>query len=166
MFSDNVTRRLLSIENEQKAQKVYSALNYGQLVKPQNAPTASWSGNVQNAVDVNSGVNARWVATFTRTDSVNIPPFVMFAYDYTLARGSYDDAIAYGDMSSVSGRDKRAVDEYNFYDELLEIGSNFVKWKIELDNQFYYRATDGTGVQLTVQAIAVVQGTLTLERVI
>lgn len=166
MFSDNVTKQLLAIENEQRAQKVVSTLNYGQLVKPQNTPTQTWSGTVTNAFDTNAGVNARWIATFTRTDGVNLAPYVVFPYEYILGRGMYEDYLAAGMISAVSGRDKKAVDEYNFFDELLEIGPNYVKWKIEIDNQYYYYATDGTSVNLTVQAISMVPGTLTLTRVI
>ena len=143
-----------------------SPLNYGQLVKPASAPVQTWTGNVQNAVDINSGVNARWIATFTRTDGVSLTPYVMFPYDYSLARGMYDDYLAAGMISGVSGRDKRAVDEYNFFDELYEVGTNYVKWKIEVDNQYFYYASDGTTVSLTVQAISMVPGTLTLQKVI
>jgi hypothetical protein len=166
MFSDNVTKKLLAIQNEQKAQKVASTLNYGQLVKPLNTPTQTWSGNVQNLVDFDSGVNARWIATFTRTDGIDQPPYVMFPYDYVLARYSYDDLIESGSVTSVSGRDKRAIDEFNFFDELAEIGSNYVKWKIEVDNQFYYNASNGTNVTITAQAVSMVPGTLTLQRVV
>lgn len=166
MLSDNTTKRLLAVQGEQRAQKMASALNYGQLVKPSNAPEQTWSGNVQNAVDVASGVNARWIAKFTRTDGVELAPYVMFPYDYTLARYMYDDYIAEGFITGVSGRDKHAVDEYNFFDELYEIGPDYVSWKIEVDNQYFYYDTNGTTVNLTVQAITMVPGTLTLTRVI
>jgi hypothetical protein len=166
MFGDNVTKRLLSIQNEQRAQKTASSLNYGQLVTPEKTPQQTYSGNVANLVDFDSGVNARWVATFTRTDGVDGAPFVMFPYDYTLGMYLYDDYIVNGYFSSVSARDKRAVDEYNFFDELFEVGSNYVKWKIEIGNQYFYNSSNGTNVTIVVQAVTMVPGTLTLQRVI
>lgn len=166
MFSDNVTRRLLSIQNEQRAQKVATSLNYGQLKLPENTPSASWSGRVRNLINMAEGVNARWVATFTRSDGVVSPPLVSFPYDYSLERYFYDDLIASGQLTGVTSRDKRANDEYNFFDSLLEVGSNYVKWKIEISGQWYYEASDGTIVNLSVQAVSMVPGTLTLERAV
>lgn len=168
MFSDNVTKQLVAIRNEQRAQKVASTLNYGALVKPNTAPTQSWNGNVSNRLDGND-VNSRWVATFTRTDGVNKAPFVDFAWVYTLDKYQYDDMIAVGSYTSVSGRDKHATDELKLRDGLFEVGQNYVKWKIDIpgnNGSWFYVSSDGTGVHLTVQAISMVPGTLTLERVV
>lgn len=166
MISDNVTRRLLAIQNEQRAQKVATSLNYGQLQLPNETPQASWSGQVRNLINMAQGVNARWVATFTRTDGVDSPPLVSFPYEFNLARYFYDDLIASGEITGASGRDRRANDEYNFFDSLLEVGSNYVKWKIEISGQWFYWASDGTTVNLYIQAVSMVPGTLTLERVV
>lgn len=169
MFSDNVTKQLVAIENEQRAQKVATTLNYGALVRPANAPSQSWNGNVSNRIDDATGLDARWIATFTRTDGVNKTPFVDFPWTYTLDKYQYDDMIAVGSYQSVSGRDTHANDELKVTDGLYEIGQNYVKWKIEIlgnNGTWFYVSSDGTGIHLTVQAISMVPGTLTLERAV
>lgn len=169
MFGDNITKRLVAIRNEQRAQKVASPLNYGSLVRPSTTPTQSWSGNVGNRIDAATGMTARWVATFTRTDGVNRTPLVDFPWIRTLDKYYYDDYIAIGSYTSVTGRDKHAIDELSFSDGLYEIGSNYVKWKIDIagnNGTWFYQSSDGTGVHLTVQAVSMVSGTLTLARII
>jgi hypothetical protein len=157
----------MRIQNEQRAQKVATPLIYSLIKKPDKKPTDSWSGNVSNTPDPATGLNARWIATFTRVGERKITPMVDFAYEFSLGKGYYDDKIAAGQMTSATGRDKRAIDEYNFWDGLYEYGDNYVKWAISLGNQFGdYAATDGTAVSLTVEATTVCEGTLTLERVI
>lgn len=165
----NVEERLVAIDNEQRAQKVAHALNYGSLASSESASTAQWSGNVSNAVSANdSNVNARWIATFTRTDGIERTLMVDFAWDYRLGRYRYDDAIASGQIASASGRDLHATDEVAWNEGLYSVGKNSVSWKIEIvgaQMSWYYGATDGTTVNLTVQAISPVPGTITLTRV-
>lgn len=164
MFGDNVTKQLLSIQHEQRAQKVATPLNYGQLKNTGASPTQTWSGAVTN--NYGHDPRARWIATFTRSDNVNQPPFVDFAWDYTLALTYYQDLIASGSVISVTGRDKQATDQINFLESPQEIGSNYVKWAITIpaDGFWGYWSSDGTTVTLTVQAISMVPGTLTLVR--
>lgn len=161
---DTVTARLTNIENELKAQKSSSSLNYGALYKTEDTPTATWSGNVSNTVVSGTDINARFILTFTRTDGVDKPPLVNFPYDYTLARYRYDDARASGSMTNVTGPDVHAWDEVFFSDALYEVGSNYVKWKIEIGNNWYYEASNGTTVTITAQAISSVDGNLTIVR--
>lgn len=166
MFSENVQFRLNKIRNEQRAQKVASTLNYGNLILPSSTPSASYSGTVTNTVDTATGVNARWIATFTRSDGIVKTPQVDFPWDYTLDRGYYDDQLASGWVTSATGRDKRAIDELPFKEGMYELGSNYVKWRIDIAGSWFYVATNGTGVHLTAQAVSMVPGTLTLVRVV
>lgn len=165
----NVEARLVAIDNEQRAQKVAHALNYGSLASSEAASTAQWSGNVGNAVSAtDSNVIARWVATFTRTDGIERTPMVDFAYDYVLGRYIVDDAMAGGSYSSITARDRHSDDEGAWNDGLWVVGENSVSWKIEIvgaHGNWFYQNSDGTSVNLAVQAISPVPGTLTLARV-
>lgn len=161
MFGDSVTKQLVRIENEQRAQKSATKLNFGQLVKPGTSPTATYSGFVNNQAS-NPPV-ATWVATFTRSDGVTAPPFVQFQYDYALGLYSNDDAVASG-ATSVTGRDRHAVDEWKFSDGVHEVGTNYVKWRIEIGNGWSYTSASGSNVDLTVKAVSIVPGTLSLTR--
>ncbi len=160
----NVQSRINKIRNEQRAQKVATQLNFGALAKPENTPEATYYGNVQNFANPD-GFNARFIATFTRTDSVNQPPQVDFPYDYKLDKYLYDDLVDSGGVVSVGGRDKHAIDEYGFSDILYEVGQNYVKREIKILFPGIYWTGNGTGVRLVVQAISPVKGTLKLERV-
>lgn len=165
-MSGNTTQQLVEIQNEQRAQKVAIKLNYGQLSQPGTAPTATYSGTVTNSVQPFGG-SARWIATFTRTDDVELPPVVDFAWDKTLGLYTYTDLISAGFIDSASGRDRQAIDELAWSDGLWEIGSNYVKWRIDIggnNGSWFYVSSDGTTVNLTVQAVSPVPGTLNLVR--
>lgn len=159
-------QRLLELENELRARKAASPLNYGALQKG-DTPTARWDGHVRNPTG-NQTLAARFVVTFTRIDGINLAPYVNFAYDYTLGRYYYDDQIAAGVHASVSGRDLRAMDEHEFIDGVYAVGNNYVQWRIDFGatGQWFYMSSDGTDMHLTVQAISTVPGILRIERVI
>lgn len=162
LISDNVTRNLLDIENEQRAQKVGSPLNFGQLAKPNDAPTASYNGRINNG---SSDPVAIFIATFTRTDSIAAAPIVDFAWDFSLAKGYYQDQISAGYLSSVIGRDKQAIDQIKIVDAPYEFGNGYVKWMIYVPLYYWFYASEnGTVVNLNVQAVSMVPGTLKLER--
>ncbi len=164
MFGDNVTRQLIAIENEQRAQKVATKLNFGQLVLPDTIPSQSYSGFV---AETSNDIAARFIATFTRTDQVQSPPLVDFPWEYSQALGQYQDQINGGVISNATGRDKKATDEYNLSDGIYEIGSNYVSWFIEISSSsWFFWSTNGSNVSLNVQAISLVPGTLTLTRAI
>lgn len=159
-------QRLLELENELRARKAASPLNYGALQRG-DTPTVRWDGQVRNPTPDKLHA-ARFVVTFTRTDGINLAPYVNFAYDYTLGRYYYDDQIAAGYLSSVSGRDLHAMDEHEFADGIYSTGNNYVQWRIDFGatGQWFYSGSDGTDIHLTVQAISTVPGTLRIERVI
>ena len=165
----NIQNRLVAIRNEQRAQKASSVLNYGQLVLPENAPTKSWYGNVSNTMNISDGVTARWVATFIRNDGIKEPPLVDFAWNFTLDKSNYQDLIQANYITSVSGRDTKAIDEIKFSEGLYEVGENYIKWKIEIignNGSWYYLSSDGTEVKIDCQAISMASGALTLERIV
>ena len=168
-MNNSIQSRLVAIDNEQRGQKVSRKLNYGSLGHPDQTPSENWDGNIGNAFSsIDPNVVVRWIATFTRTDGVDGAPLVQFPWKYTLDRGTYDDQIAMGAITGVSGRDKRAIDDVAWNDGIWEVGSNYVKWKIELvgaQGSWHYAATNGTGVHITATAVSPVPGNLILEKV-
>ena len=81
MFNDNITRRLMSIENEQRSQKVAAPLNYGQLAQG-SLPTAVWNGFISQYLAPGKTVTAEWEIVFQRSDGVKKPPLVQLSYDH------------------------------------------------------------------------------------
>lgn len=163
MFGDSVTKRLVAIEDELRGQKTATTLNYGQLARPSDAPSVSYSGHVNNGT---SDPVAIWIATFTRTDGVKGAPFVDFAWDFVLAKGSYRDQIDAGFITGASGRDKLAVDQIKVVDAPYEFGDGYVKWMIFIPLFYWsYMSGNGTDITINMQAISMVPGTLTLERI-
>lgn len=155
MFNDNTTRRLMSIESEQRSQKVAAPLNYGQLAQ-NNLQTATWSGFISSFIGDRDAV-AEWEIIFRRTDGVKKPPLVQLSYDHDQNPHTYPGA---------TGRDPNADDEYGWWSQVKEIGEDYVKFAIIIDaSAWFFPDRDGAHCDLTVQAISPVAGTLSMRRV-
>lgn len=155
MFNDNITRRLMSIENEQRAQKVAAPLNYGQLSQ-NNTPSAKWSGFISSFIGDRDAV-AEWEIIFRRTDGVKKPPLVQLSYDHDQNLHTYQGS---------TGRDPYADDEYGWWLQTKEVGEDYVKFAIIIDaSAWFFPDHDGAHCDLTVQAISPVAGTLSMRRV-
>lgn len=155
MFNDNVTRRLMAIESEQRAQKVAAPLNYGQLAQG-SLPTAVWSGFISSFIGDRDAV-AEWEIIFRRTDGVKKPPLVQLSYDHDQNLHTYQGS---------TGRDPYADDEYGWWLQTKEVGEDYVKFAIIIDaSAWFFPDHDGAHCDLTVQAISPVAGTLSMRRV-
>lgn len=155
MFNDNITRRLMSIENEQRSQKVAAPLNYGQLSQ-NNTPSAKWSGFISSFIGDRDAV-AEWEIIFRRTDGVKKPPLVQLSYDHDQNLHTYQGS---------TGRDPYADDEYGWWLQTKEVGEDYVKFAIIIDaSAWFFPDHDGAHCDLTVQAISPVAGTLSMRRV-
>lgn len=156
MFNDNTTRRLMSIENEQRSQKVAAPLNYGQLSQ-NNLQTVTWSGFISQYLAPGKTVTAEWEIIFRRSDGVKKPPLVQLSYDHDQNPHTYPGA---------TGRDPNADDEYGWWSQVKEIGEDYVKFAIIIDGSaWFFPDRDGAHCDLTVQAISPVAGTLSMRRV-
>ena len=156
MFNDNITRRLMAIESEQRAQKVAAPLNYGQLTQG-SLPTAVWSGFISQYLAPDKTAVAEWEIIFRRTDGVKKPPLVQLSYDHNQNPHTYP---------GVTGRDPNADEEYGWWLQVKEIGENYVKFAISIDaSAWWIPDGDGAHCDLTVQAISPVAGTLSMRRV-
>ena len=156
MFNDNITRRLMSIENEQRSQKVAAPLNYGQLAQ-NNLQTAIWSGFISQYLPPDKTAVAEWEIIFRRTDGVKKPPLVQLSYDHDQNLHTYPGS---------AGRDPYADDEYGWWLQTKEIGEDYVKFAIIIDGSaWWFNDSDGANCTLTVQAISPVLGTLSIRSV-
>lgn len=156
MFNDNITRRLMSIENEQRSQKVAAPLNYGQLAQ-NNLQTATWSGFISQYPALDKTATAEWEIVFRRSDGIKKPPLVQLSYDHDQNPHTYPGA---------TGRDPNADDEYGWRSQVKEIGEDYVKFAIIIDGSaWFFPGRDGAHCDLTVQAISPVAGTLSMRRV-
>lgn len=156
MFNDNITRRLMSIENEQRSQKVAAPLNYGQLAQ-NNLQTATWSGFISQYLALDKTATAEWEIVFRRSDGIKKPPLVQLSYDHDQNPHTYPGA---------TGRDPNADDEYGWWSQVKEIGEDYVKFAIIIDGSaWFFPGRDGAHCDLTVQAISPVAGTLSMRRV-
>lgn len=156
MFNDNITRRLMAIESEQRAQKVAAPLNYGQLAQ-NNLQTATWSGFISQYLAPGKTATAEWEIVFRRSDGVKKPPLVQLSYDHDQNLHTYPGS---------AGRDPYADDEYGWWLQTKEIGEDYVKFAIIIDaSAWFFPDHDGAHCDLTVQAISPVAGTLSMRRV-
>lgn len=139
---DRTTSELLAIENDQRASRKASELNFGSLNTPTSNPVKIWSGVISN------DEFPQFVATFRRKDNVNKRPIVDFCFDY-----SVDDSM------------KDWIDESVFRTVTTEVGSNFIKKMISISTDFWIPFANSTNMSIIVQAVSPIDGELTLERV-
>lgn len=162
---DNTQKRLTALRNKLHAYKVTSPLNYGALTQPESTPSSAISGVIDEYQPIMDNVLfARFLARFTRTDGINLTPYVDFVFDYTVSPNFRQQHSALG--YSVSGRDVEAWYEFCFTGHIIETGSNYVVYAIDINNFWYTLTNDArANVALNVQALSPVEGTLTMERV-
>ena len=149
---NSVTRQLVEIENDQRATRTNSKLNYGSLRTPSGSPRAYWSGDIRNSDHISDGtIAAKWRIKFVRTDGVNLPPPVDIAHDYSTQADMIEP-----------------VDESMFRLAAESSGSNYLTWLLTSPfgmGGIYNPNADKTRINLTIQAISPVPGNLTIERV-
>lgn len=159
----DVQNRVTKLSNEVRAQKVYSGLTYSQLLLPENNPTQSYSGTASLS---GSGPVARIRFRFTRTDGLTAPPMINFAYTASISPTYKAFAESYG--FSFSADDLTYIDTTNVGGYIADLGDGYVDYYVEfnayLRNMFFSR--DSLSISVTCQAIANVEGTLSVERLI
>lgn len=156
MFNNNVTRRLMAIESEQRAQKVAAPLNYGQLAQG-SLPTAIWSGFISEYLPPGKTIIAEWEVVFQRSDGVKKTPLVQLSYNHDQDVHPFPTAGA---------RDPYADEENGWWLQTKELGDDYVKFTILIDpTGWFFLDSNGANCTLTVQAISPVSGTLSIRRV-
>lgn len=149
------------IEDELKALKIATPLNYGALKFPDSTPTETqtWTINTSNP----GYIIARIAATFTRTDGEPTTPLVDFAFDYSVSP-NYVEASAQQGVT-ITGSDPNALEEFAVDGYEAVTTNTSVTYYIDVNFNILTYATTNITLNTTVQAISPVEGTLTLERI-
>lgn len=159
----SVQSLIANIQNELRALKVSTPLNYGQLKFSTGAPTANYSGSFPTASQ--EYVAMRLEATFTRTDGETTTPLVDLAFDYSVSP-NYQQMMQQLYGITISGADPNAVAEFNVGCYVNSTTNNSVTFFIDFLNAFAAYQTIPASVSVNVQAISPITGTLTLRRTI
>ena len=132
------------LKDELQALKVYQDLSAGQLAG--EAASAVWEGTIDSTNPIGLySILAAFEATFIRTDGVNKPPLVDFAF-----------------LISPQIPDKR---EY-LVGNVIATGSNSVTYRICIENLMWWPYETSTGtIKVNVSAYSTVPGNLSIERV-
>lgn len=139
------SKTLKKYQNEIRDLKAVQPINGGSLT--QHALTATWEGNINKNQPISQySLLAAFKATFTRTDGVNIPPLVQFAFNTSPS-------------TSESNGECGAV--------VTSFTDNSISYRIILYNYWWpFSSSQTVGhVIITCKAYSPVAGTLTLERV-
>lgn len=160
----SVQARLVAIRNKLRAQKVATTLNYGALTRPDLTPSAEISSVINpNDSVLDRLLYARFLARFTRTDGVKLTPFVDFAFSFEVDPSLREQNEALG--STITGRDVEAWYDNCISGHVVETGSNYVVYAIDVDNNWYVLTENQTAtINLQVEAISPVPGEISLVR--
>lgn len=161
---EGVDQRIVKARNELRAQKVAMELAYSSILWPENTPQATWNGSV--ALQLQGDVVARFRARFVRSDGIAGAPFVDFAQTVAFSPTylQYTQSIGW----TVTGNDVSYVDDQNYTGYVSGTGSNYVDYYIDIvrDIMANYNQLSTINLAITVQAISMVPGTVTITRLI
>lgn len=160
----DVQNRIVKLQNEVKAQKVFSGLTYSQLLLPENTPSKTYSGTIDLSKSTDPIARVRF--RFTRTDGVTATPMINFTYSATITPSYKTFAESYGFVFSANDLSYIDTTESNGYIGALGDGyvDFYVDFALSLKSQFFSRSS--LSISVTCQALANVQGTLSVERAI
>lgn len=160
----DVQERIVKLQNEVKAQKVFSGLTYSQLLLPANTPTETYSDTI-NLSGTNDPI-ARLRFRFTRTDGIIEPPMINFTYSTTITPSYKSFAESYGFVFSANDLSYLDTTEVTGYIGALGDGyvDFYVDFSVSLKSKFFSRSS--LSISVTCQALANVNGSLSVERVI
>lgn len=164
-MDQRVQQRMVALRNELKAQKVYSGLSYSQLLLPENTPQESYTGTASLSGSGSDPV-ARIRFRFTRTDGSVDPPLVSFTLDANLNPTYQQFAEANG--FSFTANDLSYLTTTDIVGYIAQLGDGFVDYYVDYDSGIRsdFFSLDSIGISATVQAIANVEGSLVVGRLI
>lgn len=157
----DVQKRIVSLHNEIKAQKVYSGLTYSQLLLPERAPTQSYSDAVALA---GSGPVAILRFRFIRSDGLIDPPIINFAFDASVSPTYKQFAQNAGFVFSAN--DLSYIDRSQIAGYIAEVGDGYVDFYIEYSSELrsMFFSLNSLTISATCQAISNVDGNLIVEK--
>lgn len=163
MISDT-QKRLVKARNELRAMKTASELAYSSILWPENAATVNWGGAI--ALQIVGDVVARFRVRFTRTDGGAGAPMVDFAQNVTFSPTYMEYSTSLG--WTVTGNDTGYVDDQNYTGYVAGAGDDYVDYYIDFvrDLVANYFSLASITVNINVEAISMVGGTLTITRLV
>lgn len=156
----NTEQRVTRLEQEIHALKGYSAPVLGQLRYPSSAPSASYSGTIDTSQQ--QLIIARFEATFTRDDGGTESPLTDFAFDAHISP-TYQQYMASQGIT-VTGNDLTAYEDFFINGYITKVGSGSITFTIEVKNAVAPWGQAQKTINLNVQAISTIKGTLALVR--
>lgn len=160
----NAEKYIVKLRNELRAMKVSFKYAISSVLMPDNIPTVSWSGNVSFSGGTTEAL-ARFRVRFKREGSREEPPLV----DFTLRVGFTPSYVSYSETSQrvrITGDDPDFTEASFYRGYVAEVGDGYVDYyvDIELATKNIYSGLSGVDVAINVEAVSVVKGTLTIER--
>ena len=150
------------IDNELKALKTATPLNFGALNFPDQTPQETYTGSINTSSQ--DYVVARIAATFTRSDSEPTTPLVDFAFDMSVSPTYVQYMASQG--ITITGNDPNAMVDFFVRGYEAATTDDSVTFYIDVLNAIAPYAGASASITVTVDAISPVEGTLTLARVI
>ena len=162
---NDIQQRMVRARNEIRAQKVATELAYSSILFPENTPRATWSGTISFPWTADN-VIARLRVRFTRSDGMEGAPYVDFAQNVTFSPTYLDYSASVG--WTVTGNDTGYVDDQEYTGYVSATGSNYVDYYIDFlrDLEINYNTLNSVQASVTVEAISMVDGTLTITKVV
>lgn len=159
-------KRIVNLRNEVKALKVASELAYSQLLMPENTPSVSYSGTVTSASVPRYATLARCKVRFTRSDGSLDVPFVNFTLNFRFSPTYTQFMASWGII--VEGNDTEFSDEQVYDGYIAGSGPGYVDYYVDISTDIVLLFDPFTSIDFSfeVEAISMVSGTLTVERVV
>ena len=162
-MNPDAQQKIVELRNELKAQKVFSGLTYSQLLLPANTPQQSYNDTVSLS---GSGLVARIRFRFTRSDGLVDAPMINFAYTASISPTYKSFAESYG--FSFSADDLSYIETSRTSGYIYDLGDGYVDFVVDFNSSLrtIFFSLNSLSISVTCQAIANVQGTLSVERII
>ena len=143
-MDSGIVKTIKSIKNEIQALKAFQNLSAGQLAG--ETSTAVWEGEIDRTQPIGTySILAAFEMTFIRSDGVEKPPLVDFAF-----------------LITPQIPDRRMY----LYGNIISTGVNSVTYRITIANLMWWPFDSSTGtIRIEGAAYSPVPGNLTIERV-
>lgn len=158
---DRVQNLIRRIGNELKALKMRSPMSIGALRFPETTPSQSYQGSINTSSQ--DLVVARLAASFTRADGETMSPMVDFAFNVSVSP-TYTQYMATQGVT-ITGDDPNVMTEFYVQGYVHSATDGSVTYYIDVLNAIAPYAGSAATINVSVEALSTVEGTLTLERI-
>lgn len=154
--------QLRQIEDELRALKASTPLNLGQLALPSEAPSVSYTGQIDTqSQDL---VVCRLEATFARTDGETDPPLVDFGFNMGVSP-TYAEYLASQGIS-FSANDGTDYEDFYINGYVGATGTGSVTFFVDVKNAVAPWGSSPKTLTANISAYSTLAGTLSIRRTI